>query len=422
MSIAFIATISASALPFNVTVTPWCDNSLRVRITPWSSPPQVAHELAALKARLANNGLNELPSALIAKCASAVSGEPQRLGVGDKASYGNLQATVLASGGLTFTEVASGKVLFSAAPSLGHKPPPSAVQYDRSGAAVPAAHPSDLIQSPEVSLVGSKEAGATDIRSGSPHQTSSVVISHPINGAGHLLSALSLSFRYIAGYTGGTHASTVTLSLVDADNGTAVGDALWTSPPLANYSYDHYAGYSPPVAVNVTGLAVAWPRSMRLALTFTNNDRNVQLLLPSLKLTVHWSAAMQPGPFHPSDLTDRYLEANVTLTAGDNTERIFGLGQGNWTRDGGCPSGTQRIVPLLRNGQTVDLRQRKFHVSIPYVYSTGGYGTAACSETLMSPSRPFTRALSRAFMRAPFTRGLIDLRVGRHGLPGWGIS
>ena len=32
------------------------------------------------------------------------------------------------------------------------------------------------------------------------------------------------------------------------------------------------------------------------------------------------------------------------------------------------------VVPLERNGQTVELLQRKFHVTIPFVYSTGGYG------------------------------------------------
>ena len=57
-----------------------------------------------------------------------------------------------------------------------------------------------------------------------------------------------------------------------------------------------------------------------------------------------------------------YLAASLTLQAGDATERIYGLGQGNWTREGGCPAGPQRVVPLERNGQSVKLQQRKFHV------------------------------------------------------------
>jgi len=59
----------------------------------------------------------------------------------------------------------------------------------------------------------------------------------------------------------------------------------------------------------------------------------------------------------------------------DKSERIYGLGQGNWTKEGGCATGgNQRVVPLERNGQRVNLQQRKFHVSIPFVYSTAGYG------------------------------------------------
>lgn len=69
-----------------------------------------------------------------------------------------------------------------------------------------------------------------------------------------------------------------------------------------------------------------------------------------------------------------YLSAGLALTPGDATERIYGLGQGNWTAEGGCPSGPQRVVPLERNGQRVKLQQRKFHVAIPFVYSTAGYG------------------------------------------------
>ena len=41
----------------------------------------------------------------------------------------------------------------------------------------------------------------------------------------------------------------------------------------------------------------------------------------------------------------------------------------------GCASkGPERVVPLQRNGQTVGLQQQKFHVSIPFAYSTAGYG------------------------------------------------
>lgn len=66
---------------------------------------------------------------------------------------------------------------------------------------------------------------------------------------------------------------------------------------------------------------------------------------------------------------------DFSMTAGDKDERIYGLGQGNWTGLAGCATGVpQVIVPLERNGQTVELLQRKFHVTIPFAYSTAGYG------------------------------------------------
>eukprot|EP00930_Biecheleria_cincta_P085070 TRINITY_DN74494_c0_g1_i1.p1 TRINITY_DN74494_c0_g1~~TRINITY_DN74494_c0_g1_i1.p1 ORF type:complete len:695 (-),score=88.54 TRINITY_DN74494_c0_g1_i1:318-2402(-) len=80
-----------------------------------------------------------------------------------------------------------------------------------------------------------------------------------------------------------------------------------------------------------------------------------------------------------SPIEPGYRSFNVTLKPGDNTERIYGLGQGGWTpaggESGGCASGTsEHVVPLVRNGQTIQLLQRKFHVSIPFAYSTAGYG------------------------------------------------
>lgn len=78
--------------------------------------------------------------------------------------------------------------------------------------------------------------------------------------------------------------------------------------------------------------------------------------------------------FAESMVNASYLSAQLSLKPGDTSEQIYGLGQGKWTREGGCPSGEQRVVPLKRNGQEVNLQQRKFHVSIPFAYSTAGYG------------------------------------------------
>ena len=70
-----------------------------------------------------------------------------------------------------------------------------------------------------------------------------------------------------------------------------------------------------------------------------------------------------------------FFALDFKMTPGDAKERIYGLGQGNWTCDEGCASGCPQVtVPLERNGQTVELLQRKFHVTIPFAYSTAGYG------------------------------------------------
>lgn len=70
-----------------------------------------------------------------------------------------------------------------------------------------------------------------------------------------------------------------------------------------------------------------------------------------------------------------FLSGFLRTVPGDANEQFFGLGQGGWTLDGGCASGVpQVVVPLVRNGQTLNLHQRKFHVTIPFTYSTAGYG------------------------------------------------
>ena len=69
-----------------------------------------------------------------------------------------------------------------------------------------------------------------------------------------------------------------------------------------------------------------------------------------------------------------FLVASVNVTAGDPSERAFGLGQGDFAGVAkSCPTSAD-LVPLVRNGQTISLLQRKFHVSIPFLYSSAGYG------------------------------------------------
>ena len=105
------------------------------------------------------------------------------------------------------------------------------------------------------------------------------------------------------------------------------------------------------------------------ALQFWRKD-----LAPSASAPLFQATA---APFARS-ATSGFLTAGLSLAANATGERIFGLGQGNWTSYSpktGCASGgPERVVPLERNGQTVGLQQQKFHVTIPFAYSTAGYG------------------------------------------------
>ena len=77
----------------------------------------------------------------------------------------------------------------------------------------------------------------------------------------------------------------------------------------------------------------------------------------------------------PRSVTDGYIFSSFNLTAGDNSERIYGLGQGGWTKPPSwIPQGPQALVPLERNGQELDLQQTKFHVTIPWAVSTTSGG------------------------------------------------
>ena len=188
---------------------------------------------------------------------------------------------------------------------------PSSVSYNQSGVAVavPTADADhDWLVSGGAGLAASKNhstADAHDLRSGSPGGHGIAIVSHPLNSDAHLLTEVALTYQYAAGYTPAAgksaKATTLSLALVDAINGSHVA-MLYTSPPLGNYSFDAFKGYSPPLMVKRTGLAISWPRSLRVALLFDNRERNVQVPIATLEVSVTWGDK-QSGPFTPSDLS-----------------------------------------------------------------------------------------------------------------------
>jgi hypothetical protein len=130
--------------------------------------------------------------------------------------------------------------------------------------------------------------------------------------------------------------------------------------------------------------------------------------------TLAFSRGAQPlfsamPSFAPSQVNGSYFSASLATRPADQSERIFGLGQGNWTGEGGCPTGEQRVVPLIRNGQSVNLQQRKFHVR--WVWEGGregkgrpwlhllGYPNAGCACT---PDPSLTTFPPLTLPRSPF--------------------
>ena len=78
---------------------------------------------------------------------------------------------------------------------------PAPVAYSASGASVSTVNASnDFVLVGGAALADSKTAGLQDIRSGAPHTVSSATVSHSIYGEGHMISAVSFSFRYLCGY------------------------------------------------------------------------------------------------------------------------------------------------------------------------------------------------------------------------------
>jgi len=177
---------------------------------------------------------------------------------------------------------------------------------------VPAASKEDWVLSDGATLVPSRAAGGEDVRTGAPHQVALAANAHLIFGNGHYLSSVAVGFTYVSGYTPPAgqvkRGSNVTLHAFDAETSADLG-VLWRSPELSNYSFDDFHGYSKPVNGSSTGLKIPNSRPIRLALKVYNNERNLQLRLADLTLSVRWSLEVGPEPPVPP--------ANQTSPAAD---------------------------------------------------------------------------------------------------------
>jgi len=153
--------------------------------------------------------------------------------------------------------------------------------------------------------IDSRTSGAASIRTGGPGQTSLIQIGTGLLAPGHAIDSVSLSFRYLAGYTiPNKQASVVEIVLVTRDTAT-VRATLFTSPPLGNYSWDRFTGFGPPIAVHATGLNVPNDEVLVLALRVVNHERNLQIPVDDLAdgfgVKVTWAAsAVEASALTPS--------------------------------------------------------------------------------------------------------------------------
>ena len=174
------------------------------------------------------------------------------------------------------------------------------------GALLPTANYGvDLSVSGGASFVGSRQSGYEDVRSGGPGENSTVTVMHPLAGAGHFIERVSLSFRYVAGYTpppGQTKkGSQVQVLLLDSETSQTLAVGA-TSEPLDQYSFDNFKGYSPPVIIDASGLRIPNSKPVLVALKLINNERNIQIQLDhagGLNASVFWSTDVGPDPIVP---------------------------------------------------------------------------------------------------------------------------
>jgi len=191
------------------------------------------------------------------------------------------------------------------------------VPYNPAGAAIPSSSPGDFDLENGASMTASRGDNATtghaSIRTGGPGQVSLIRIGTGLTGNGHKLASVSMSFRYVAGYTpaaGQTkRAATVRVVLLELATDKEVHTIMSTGP-LGAYSYDEFKGYSPLVPVAASRLELPDDKVLVLALEVTNNDRNLQIPVDDraagFNIKITWeptrSAALQPLLALPSHL------------------------------------------------------------------------------------------------------------------------
>jgi hypothetical protein len=131
---AATASMAPAAPTTVVTVTPWCDNSARVRVQLADMPASTADAVMALERTLAAKNLTDLAGAMDNRpggVAACIPGAPQVLVAGGAAlTNGNLQVAVDSAGGVVVARVDGGGnpaagALFTASASFAENANPA---------------------------------------------------------------------------------------------------------------------------------------------------------------------------------------------------------------------------------------------------------------------------------------------------------
>ena len=218
-------------------------------------------------------------------------------------------------------------------------PSSSAGDFNTAGGAGAATGPAD------------KDTSGANLRTGSPGGIGTIRIGSGIIGKGHSITEISMSFRYIAGYTPAAghakKASVVKLLVLDLASSQVLATP-WTSEPLGNYSYDHFTGYSPPVKVHATGLSVSTNSAVILALEVENNERNLQIPIDDkamgFNIHVNWDQMAVNESAGYTDSRGAFLRVAMTPSA------PFGSGQ-LWAKP--QPQGAMAVLLINHSPTTI---------------------------------------------------------------------
>jgi hypothetical protein len=132
-----------------------------------------------------------------------------------------------------------------------------------------------------------------NLRSGDAGEVTTASWLSIVQDDSHSITGLNFTFEYVSGYgPAGRHVgANFTLVVTDVCGGD-VSAPLYQSPEFTQYPFDVCnTCYSPPVNILLAPgtLKIDVSTQKRFSLLFNNNDRNIQINLPS-DLTIYWSS------------------------------------------------------------------------------------------------------------------------------------